>query len=228
MEVVSPRWSGLDVPKRFVVACLNSLEKGQRHKERRQFRTMTPEILLLKEWGKASACTPLAMESTGGSWKPLFPRLEGEFEIVLVNAQPRKAVPGPKTDLQDAEWLADLRHHGLLKASFIPSREQQAVRDLRRTRMRLIQDRTPLIQRIHKVLEEANIKLASGVTDLLGVPGQAILMALLAGELEPERWAPLARGSRLKKEDQLQTALPGKLTLPQQVLREDLLPLRAG
>ena len=120
MEVVYPRCCGLDVHKRFVVACLNILEKGQRHKELRQVSTMTHEILLLKEWLKASGCTHLAMESTGVYWKPLFHLLEDSFEIVLVNAQHMKAVPGRKTDVKDAEWIADLLQHGLLKASFIP------------------------------------------------------------------------------------------------------------
>ena len=119
MEVVYPRCSGLDVHKRFVVACLSLIEQGQRHKELRQFSTMTNEILRLKEWLKTSGCTHIAMESTGVYWKPLFHLLEGEFEIVLVNAQHMKAVPGRKTDVKDAEWIADLLQHGLLKASFI-------------------------------------------------------------------------------------------------------------
>jgi len=120
MEVVYPRCSGLDVHKRFVVACLSIIEKGQRHKELRQFSTMTNEILMMKEWLKASGCTHIAMESTGVYWKPIFHLLEGEIEAVLVNAQHMKAVPGRKTDVKDAEWIADLLQHGLLKASFIP------------------------------------------------------------------------------------------------------------
>ena len=206
MEVVYPRCSGLDVHKRFVVACLSIIEKGQRHKELRQFSTMTNEILMMKEWLKASGCTHIAMESTGVYWKPIFHLLEGEIEAVLVNAQHMKAVPGRKTDVKDAEWIADLLQHGLLKASFIPGSEHQAVRDLTRTRMRLTQERTRLINRIQKVLEDANIKLASVVSDIMGVSGQAILMALLAGQEDPERLAHLARGSLVKKEDQLQAA----------------------
>jgi Transposase len=119
MEVVYPRCSGLDVHKRFVVACLSLIERGQRHKELRQFSTMSNEILLLKEWLKTSGCTHIAMESTGVYWKPLFHLLEGEFEMVLVNAQHMKAVPGRKTEVKDAEWIADLLQHGLLRASFI-------------------------------------------------------------------------------------------------------------
>jgi transposase len=227
MEVVYPRCSGLDVHKRFVVACLSIIEKGKRHKELRQFSTMTNEILMMKEWLKASGCTHIAMESTGVYWKPIFHLLEGEFEIVLVNAQHMKAVPGRKTDVKDAEWIADLLHHGLLKASFIPSREQQAVRDLTRTRMRLIQERTRLINRIQKVLEDANIKLASVVSDIMGVTGQAILRALVGGQEDRECLAHLARGSLVKKQDQLQAALEGKLTTHQRMLLEELLPLIA-
>src|SRR6202040_1563434 len=150
-------------------------EDGKQHKELRRFDTMTPELLRLVDWLQSAGCTHVALESTGVYWKPLFNLMEGLFEIVLVNAQHMKAVPGRKTDTKDAEWIADLLQHGLLKASFIPSSEQQAVRDLTRTRMRLIQERTRLINRIQKVLEDANIKLASVVTDIMGMTGQAIL-----------------------------------------------------
>jgi transposase len=138
-----------------------------------------------------------------------------------------KAVPGRKTDVKDAEWLADLLQHGLLKASFIPSSEQQAVRDLTRTRMRLLQERTRLINRLHKVLEDANLKLAAVVSDMMGVSGQAILTALVAGQEDPECLAHLAHGSLVKKQDQLQAALQGKLTAHHRVLLEELLPLIA-
>ncbi|GHO88571.1 IS110 family transposase [Dictyobacter formicarum] len=146
---------------------------------------------------------------------------------MLVNAQHMKAVPGRKTDVKDAEWIADLLQHGLLTASFIPSGEQQAVRDLTRTRVRLVQERNRLINRIQKVLEDANIKLASVVSDLMGVTGQAILRALLAGEIDPEYLAHLARGSLVKKQDELQAALKGKLLAHHQALLEELLQLIA-
>lgn len=227
MEVVSPRCSGLDVHKRFVVACLSIIEHGQRHKELRQASTMTNDILGLKEWLVASGCRQIAMESTGVYWKPIYHLLEDSFEIVLVNAQHMKAVPGRKTDVKDAEWIADLLQHGLLKASFIPSREQQAVRDLTRTRMRLIQERSRLIKRMQKVLEDANLKLASVVSDLMGVTGQAILKALLAGQEDPKRLAHLARGSLVKKEEQLQAALQGKLTPHHRMQLEELFRLIA-
>src|SRR5258708_17451369 len=152
MEVLYPRCSGIDVHKRFVVACLSIIQHGQRHKELRQASTMTSDILALKAWLKAAGFTHIAIESTGVYWKPIFHLLEDSFEIVLVNAQHMKAVPGRKTDVKDAEWIADLLQHGLLKASFIPGSEQQAVRDLTRTRMRLLQERTRLINRIQKVL----------------------------------------------------------------------------
>src|SRR5689334_584842 len=155
---------------------------------------MTNQILTLKEWLKASGCTHIAMESTGVYWKPIFHLLEGAFEIVLVNAQHMKAVPGRKTDIKDADWIADLLQHGLLKASFIPSSEQQAVRDLTRSRVSLLQERARLVNRLHKVLEDANLKLSSVVTDIMGMTGQAILTALVAGESDPERLARLARG----------------------------------
>ena len=227
MEVVYPRCSGFDVHKRFVVACLSLIQNGERHKEIRQFSTMTSEILALKEWLKASACSHIAMESTGVYWKPIFHLLEGEFEIVLVNAQHMKAVAGRKTDVKDAEWIADLLQHGLLKASFIPSSEQQAVRDLTRSRMSLIQERNRLINRMQKVLEDANIKLASVVSDLMGKTGHGILIALVAGEEDPERLAHLAQGSLIKKQEQLKAALQGKLTSHHRVLLEELLQLLA-
>src|SRR5215469_13498693 len=192
MEVVYPRCSGLDVHKRFVVACLSIIQNGQRHKELRQVSTMTSDILALKDWLKASGCRQIAMESTGVYWKPIFHLLEDEFEIVLVNAQHMKAVPGRKTDVKDAEWIADLLQHGL-----------------------------------QKVLEDANLKLASVVTDILGVTGQAILSALVAGEVVTSRLAHLAQGSLVRKQEQLQAALQGKLTPHHHVLLEELLQLIA-
>ena len=153
--------------------------------------------------------------------------LEDSFEIVLVNAQHMKAVPGRKTDVKDAQWIADLLHHGLLKPSFIPGSEQKAVRDLTRTRMRLLQERTRLINRSQKVLEDANLKLASVVTASMGVTGHAILLALVAGQEDPERLAHLAQGSLVRKQEQWQAALAGKLTPHHHVLLAQLLPLIA-
>jgi len=226
MDVLYPRCSGIDVHKRFVVVCLSCLQaNGKRSKEVRQFSTMTNEIIAMKEWLKASGCSHIAMESTGVYWKPIFHVLEGDFDIVLVNAQHMKAVPGRKTDVKDAEWIADLLQHGLLKASFIPSSEQQAVRDLTRSRMTLLQERSRLVNRIHKVLEDANLKLASVVSDIMGMTGQAILTALVAGQDDPEHLAHLARGSLIKKHEQLKAALQGKLTPHHRVLLEELFRL---
>jgi transposase len=226
MDVLYPRCSGIDVHKRFVVVCLSCVQaNGQRSKEVRQFTTMTHDIVAMKEWLKASGCSHVAMESTGVYWKPIFHVLEGDFEIVLVNAQHMKAVPGRKTDIKDAEWIADLLQHGLLKASFIPSSEQQAVRDLTRSRMTLLQERSRLINRVQKVLEDANLKLTSVVTDIMGATGQAILTALVAGQHDPEYLARLARGSLIKKHEQLKAALQGKLTPHHRVLLEELLHL---
>lgn len=229
MEVLYPRCSGLDVHKRFVVACLSLVQaNGQRHKELRQFGTMTSEIQELKDWLKASGCRQIAMESTGVYWKPIFHLLEGEFEIVLVNAQHMKAVPGRKTDCKDAEWIADLLQHGLLKGSFIPSSEQQAVRDLTRSRMSLTQERNRLINRVQKVLEDANLKLASVVSDIMGKTGYAILRAMVEGEVDPEQLAHLAQGSLVKKREQLKAALTGKVTAHHQMLLRELLQLLAA
>ncbi len=227
MEVVYPRCSGLDVHKRFVVACLSIVQHGERHKELRQVSTMTSDILAMKAWLKASGCRQIAMESSGVYWKPLFHLLEDEFEIVLVNAQHMKAVPGRKTDMKDAEWIADLLQHGLLSASFIPSSEQQAVRDLTRSRMSLLQERSRLVNRVQKVLEDANIKLTSVLTDIMGMTGHAIVTALVKGEVDAERLAHLARGSLIKKQDQLKAALAGKLSPHHQVLLQELLQLIA-
>src|SRR5258708_12754749 len=174
---------------------------------------MTSDILALKAWLLAAGCRQIAMESTGVYWKPIFHLLEDSFEIVLVNAQHMKAVPGRKTDVKDAEWIADLLQHGWLKGSYIPGSEQQPVRDLPRTRMRLLQERTRLINRIQKVLEDANLKLASVVTDIMGATGQAILRALVAGQEDPERLAHLAQGSLVRKQELLQAALQGNLPL---------------
>jgi transposase len=227
MEVVSPRGGGLHVPKRFVVACLSIVEQGQRHKELRQLASMSSDILALKEGLPASGCRQIAMASSGVFWKALSHLLEDSFEIVLLNAQHLKAVPGRKTDVKDAQWLADLLHHGVLKAAFIASSEQQAVRDLTGRRRRLIQGRSRLINRIQKVLEEATLKLAWLVSDVMGGTGQGLLRALLAGPQAPARLAQLARGSLIKKEEQLQAAFQGQLLPHQRGLLEELLPLTA-
>ncbi len=170
MQLVYERCCGLDVHKRLVVACLISLDQeGKPYKELRSFGTMTNELLAMGDWVASAGVTVVAMESTGVYWKPVFNLLESLFEVVLVNAQHLKAVPGRKTDLKDAEWLADLLQHGLLKGSFIPPAPQGQLRELTRYRSSLVGERARLVNRIHKVLEDTNIKLASVATGITGV-----------------------------------------------------------
>ena len=170
MQVVHERCCGLDIHKKTVVACILILEaNGQRHKEIRTFQTMLAELVALKAWLQEAGCTHVAMESTGVYWKPIWNVLEGHFELVLANAQHLKAVPGHKTDVRDAEWIADLLQHGLPRASFVPTAPQRALRDLTRSRTRLLQDRSRAVNRVHKVLEGTNIKLASVATDIMGI-----------------------------------------------------------
>ncbi len=196
MEVLYRCCCGLDVHKDTVVACLiEPGADGPRRKTLRTFGTMTDDLLALADWLRAAGCAQVAMESTGVYWKPVYNLLEGQVAVMVVNAQHIKAVPGRKTDLKDAEWIADLLQHGLLRASFIPDRPQRELRDLTRTRTTLIDERSAAINRLHKVLEDANIKLAGVATDVMGVSGRAILAALLDGTTDPATLAELARGS---------------------------------
>ena len=167
MEVLYPRCCGLDIHKKTVVACLITTEEGQQPvKVIRTFRTMTVDLLALADWLHTAACTHVAMESTGVYWRPIYNLLEGLFELLVVNAQHIKAVPGRKTDVKDAEWIAELLRHGLLRGSFIPSKPQRQLRELTRHRTTLVQDRARVINRLQMILEDANIKLASVVTDI--------------------------------------------------------------
>src|SRR5512142_594938 len=170
MQVVHERCCGLDVHKKLIVACLIVVStNGQRSKEIRTFSTMTQDLLKLVDWLAEARCTHVALESTGVYWKPIFNLLEGHIEVLLVNAQHIKAVPGRKTDVKDAEWLADLLQHGLLRASFIPPAPQRELRELTRYRASLVADRARLVNRLQKVLEDTNLKLASVATDITGV-----------------------------------------------------------
>lgn len=212
MEVVYRRCCGLDVHKKMVVACLLSLdERGQRQKEVRVFTTMTQDLLALADWLAAAECTQVAMESTGVFWKPIFALLEGQCEVILANAQHLKAVPGHKTDIKDAEWIADLLQHGLLRPSFIPPLAQRQLRELTRYRSTLVAERARLVNRLHKLLEDTNLKLTAVVTNVTGVSARAMLEALLAGETDPATLAGLARGKLRKKRPQLEQALQGRL-----------------
>jgi transposase len=212
MDVVYSHCAGLDVHKKTVVACVITLDAHtQRHIETRTFGTMTADLLQLSDWLQSQQVTHVAMESTGEYWKPIFNILEGNFEVLLVNAQHIKAVPGRKTDVSDAEWIADLLRHGLLRASFIPPVEQRDLRDLTRHRSNFIRERTNLINRVQKTLEGANIKLASVASDILGVSGRAILSALIEAHTDPQTMAELSKGRLRSKRDQLTKALEGRV-----------------
>jgi transposase len=179
--------------------------------EIRTFGTMTVDLLALSDWLLACGCTHVAIESTGDYWKPVFNILEGTFEVLLVNAQHVKAVPGRKTDVKDAAWLAELLQHGLLRASFIPPVAQRELRDLTRYRSTFSQERVTLINRVQKLLEDANIKLAAVASDIMGVSGRAMLAALVAGHTEPHALAELAKGRLRSKRDLLAQALDGRV-----------------
>jgi transposase len=211
MQVMYERCAGIDVHQRFLMVCLSIVEAGRRRKEIRSFRYETAELLALREWLRHAGCTHVGMESTGVYWIQVYRRLEGFFELVVANAQHMKAVPGRKTDVQDAEWIADLLQHGLLTASFVPSQEQQELRDLTRLRESLVQERSRLVNRVHKVLEEAGMKLAVVLSDIMGKSGRAILEAVCAGESDPSRLAGLVQPNVRATREQLLAALTADL-----------------
>jgi transposase len=213
MDVVYPQCCGLDIHKKTVVACLITSTQGPEPvKDIRTFRTMTADLLALADWLQEAGCTHVAMESTGVYWRPVYNLLEGQCELLVVNAQHIKAVPGRKTDVKDAAWIAELLRHGLLRGSFIPSKPQRQLRELTRYRSTLVQDRARTLNRLQAVLEDANLKLASVVTDIYGVSARAMLAALLAGERDVEVLADLARGRLRTKRAQLKEALEGRVT----------------
>lgn len=187
-------------------------------REIRTFPTMTRDLLRLADWLRERRVTHVAMESTGVFWKPIFNLLEEEFSAMVVNAQHVKAVPGRKTDVKDAEWIADLLRHGLVRGSFIPDRPQRELRELTRYRRRLIQQRGGVVNRIQKVLEGANIKLSSVATDVVGVSGRAMLEALVSGVENPKTLAAMAKGSLRKKRGALEEALQGMVGAHQQMI----------
>lgn len=205
MDVLFTHCARLDVHKKTVVACvILPAPKGGWHKETRTFTTMTSDLLSLSDWLQSLAITHVALESTGEYWRPVFNILEGNFEVLLINAQHVKAVPGRKTDVNDAEWIADLLQHGLLRASFIPPVAQRDLRDLTRHRSNFVRERTNLVNRLQKTLEGANIKLASVASNVVGASGHAILSALIDGQTDPVILAELSRG-------QLAQALTGRV-----------------
>jgi len=213
MEVVYPCCCGLDVHKKSITACVLWAEaKGKSRKEKRRFGTFTHDLLQLADWLGESGVTHVAMESTGVYWKPVWNILAEQFKVLLVNAQHIKAVPGRKTDQKDSEWIADLLQHGLLRGSFVPPQPTRELRDLTRYRVSLAQEINRIANRIQKVLEDANIKLASVATDALGASGRAILEAMLAGEQDAARLAELSKGLLRNKIPELKLALEGRMT----------------
>ena len=211
MEVVYRRCSGVDIHKESISVCVLLMEEEGGKKQIRRFGTMTRDLLELSLWLRQLGVTHVAMESTGVYWKPVWNLLEGQFELLLVNAQHIKQVPGRKTDIRDCEWIADLLQHGLLRGSYVPKQEQRDLRDLTRYRVRLSEDKTRLANRIQKMLEDANIKLASVATDVLGASGRTMLQAIAAGEDDPEKLAQMARKGLRKKLPQLRLALQGRI-----------------
>ena len=214
MQVVHERCSGVDVHKRTVLASVITPER----QETRTFKTMTKDLLEMADWFSENGVTHVAMESTGVYWKPVYNLLEGSFTVLVVNAQHIKAVPGRKTDVKDAEWIADLLRHGLVRGSFIPDRPQRELRELVRHRRSLIQQRAQVVNRIQKVLEGGNIKLSSVATDVMGVSGRAMLEKLIEGKDNPQQIAELARGRMREKRGELEQALHGLMGPHQRML----------
>jgi transposase len=225
MEVVYQRCAGVDVHQRFLVVCLSIVEGGQRRKEIRSFRNETADLLALRAWLVQEKCSAVGMESTGVYWMPVYRRLEGFFELIVANAQHIKAVPGRKTDVQDADWIADLLQHGLLTASFVPSQDQQDLRDLTRLRVSLVQERARLVNRVHKVLDAAGCQLSAVLSDIVGLSGKRILQALCAGESDPVRLARLMHPGVKATEEQVVAALTAEMREHHRFLLRELLEL---
>ena len=213
MELMHRRCCGLDVHKETVVACLRLVCDGQVTTEVRTFQTTTADLLRLSEWLAANGCTHVAMEATGVYWKPVWHILDdGEFTLLLANAAHVKNVPGRKTDVNDATWLAELLAHGLLRASFVPDTQTQEMRTLLRTRKQLVREQSSHVLRVQKTLEDANIKLDSVLSDVMGKSGRAMIEALIAGETNPTKLASLADRRVKGSQDELREALRGRVT----------------
>lgn len=213
MDVIYACCAGLDVHKDSVYACVRRLGPGGAAREViKVFGTTTPELLALGDWLAERGVTHAAMESTGVYWKPVYYLLEGRFTLLLANAQQLKRVPGRKTDTQDCAWIAKLLQHGLIAASFVPPAPQRDLRELTRQRVQLVRQKAALSNRIQKVLEDANLKLGSVASDVLGKSGRAMLRALIAGETDPKALAELALGRLRKQMGRLRPALTGRVT----------------
>ena len=232
METLVERGCGLDVHQATVVACLLIVRKdGKVQKQIRTFGTTTRELVSLREWLLSEGCSHVAMESTGVYWKPVYAILEGEgtFKIVVANAQHVKKVPGRKTDVKDAEWIAELLCHGLLRSSFVPPKAIRELRDLTRYRRKLVESQVAERNRLLKLLESANIKLASVAADVFCLSGQLMLRALIDGKASPQEMAELAKGRMRTKIPELEPALEGKLEEHHRfLLRLQLQRLEAG
>jgi transposase len=212
MEPIVERGCGLDIGQAIVVACLLTGRPDQKpKKEVRTFRTLTSELLKLKDWLISGRCTRVAMESTGVYWKPIYAILEDAFELIVANAHHIQNVPGRKTDVKDSEWIAELLRHGLLKKSFVPPKPIRQLRDLLRYRRKVVEARSAERNRLLKLLEDANLKLASVISDVFGVSGLLMLKAILKGEQTSEQMAQLAKRRLRKKIPELQLALDGRV-----------------
>jgi transposase len=212
MNVLHEQCAGLDVHKQTVVACRRVMAGAQVAREVRSFPTTTRGLLALADWLREAGCRQVAMESTGVYWKPVWHMLAGEFELVLANAAHIKNVPGRKSDVNDATWIADLLAHGLIRSSFVPPAPIQELRDLTRTRKQLVREAVQHKQRIQKVLEDANVKLDSVVSDLLGASGRRMLRAMIAGEENPAKLAALGNEQLSASRETLAEALHGRVT----------------
>jgi transposase len=213
MEILNRCCAGLDVHKESVEVCVRRREaSGELHQQTRRWGTMTAALEQLADWLASEGVTQVAMESTGVYWKPIYNILEGRFTILLVNARHMKPVPGRKTDVKDSQWIAQLLQCGLLHGSFVPPRWQRELRELTRHRTQLAGEKARIANRIHKTLEDANIKLSSVASDILGVSGRAMLDAVIAGETDEKKLADLAQRKLRGKIPELQQALRGRLT----------------
>ena len=212
MDVVHPRCAGLDVHQKTVVVCARVADGPRVQRDVHTFGTTTGELLALAEWLAARAITHVALESTGVYWKPVWHVLEGQCELVLANAMHIRNIPGRKSDVNDATWIADLLAHGLIRGSFVPPAPIQELRDLTRTRKQLVREIGRHTLRLQKTLEDANLKLTGLLSDVLGKSGRAILAALVAGECDPARLAALAGGRLKASRAELVAALHGRVT----------------
>lgn len=222
MEVIHERCAGLDVHKETVVGWVRVPNRAEVCHEVRRFATPTAGLLELGEWLLEAGCTHVAMEATGVYWKPVWHVLEGDFELILANPLHIRTVPGRKSDVNDATWIADLLAHGLIRSSMVPPGPIQELRDLTRTRKQLIREVIQHKQRIHKVLEDANVKLASVVSDVLGQSGRRMLRAIIAGQTDARNLAALGSERLSASRDPLAQALHGKVTAHHRFLLQEL------